>query len=204
MSTDRDVVVEALSGDEIERALPALARLRITVFRAYPYLYDGTLDYEQKYLARFARAEGAVIVAARDGEDIVGVATGSPLGGHTADFVPLFAKHGLDPDEIFYFGESVLLPSHRGRGIGHRFFDLREQHARTVEGPNGRFVHTAFCGVVRPHDHPQRPADHRALDPFWSKRGYRKIEGMLGSYAWKDVDEVQETAKPMQFWIKAL
>ena len=47
--------------------LPDLARLRITVFRDWPYLYDGTLDYEQEYLAKFAAAKGAVCVIARDG-----------------------------------------------------------------------------------------------------------------------------------------
>jgi GNAT superfamily N-acetyltransferase len=198
------VVVQALSGSQIEAALPALARLRIEVFRAFPYLYDGTLEYEQGYLSRFSRAEGAVIVAARDGDEIIGVATGSPLGGHTADFVPLFAKHGFDPDTIFYCGESVLLPRYRGQGIGHRFFDLREAHARAIEGLNGPFTRSAFCGVLRPDDHLKRPADYRPLDPFWMKRGYRKIDGMIGNYTWKDIGEAAETAKPMQFWIKEL
>ena len=47
---------EALTGERLAQALPSLAELRIAVFRDFPYLYDGTLAYEQDYLARFAAA----------------------------------------------------------------------------------------------------------------------------------------------------
>ena len=30
------------------------------------------------------------------------------------------------------------------------------------------------------------------------------FEGMVGSISWRDLDEPAETAKPMQFWVKAL
>ena len=81
------------------------------MFREWPYLYDGTLDYEHRYLAGFATAPDAVIVAAYDGEAMVGAATAAPLAGHTAEFIPLFAAAGFDPATVFYCGESVLLPS---------------------------------------------------------------------------------------------
>ncbi len=42
--------VEALTGDALRGALPDVARLRIEVFRAWPYLYDGDLAYEEAYL----------------------------------------------------------------------------------------------------------------------------------------------------------
>ena len=37
--------IERLSGDALLQYLPELARLRITVFRAFPYLYDGDMAY---------------------------------------------------------------------------------------------------------------------------------------------------------------
>ena len=55
--------VKSITGDEIYSILPDLARLRMTVFRDWPYLYDGTLEYEEKYLNRFAEAKGAVVIA---------------------------------------------------------------------------------------------------------------------------------------------
>ena len=58
----------SLTGAEIKAVMPELARLRMIVFRDWPYLYDGTLDYEEEYLAKFAAAPGAVCVVARDGD----------------------------------------------------------------------------------------------------------------------------------------
>ena len=193
-----------LTGEALERALPDLARLRIKVFREWPYLYDGSMDYEQRYLADFAKSEGSLIAAARDGHEIIGAATAAPLRGHTQSFIPLFEEHGYDPDRVFYFGESVLMREYRGKGIGNAFFDWREEHARSSTSPKGPYEHTAFCAVIRPKDHPLKPAHYRPLDPFWTKRGYRMVDGMVGKLSWKDIDQPQETEKPMQFWIRPL
>ena len=48
--------VERLSGEGLRARLDDLARLRIEVFRAWPYLYEGTLDYERHYLPRYLKA----------------------------------------------------------------------------------------------------------------------------------------------------
>ena len=40
--------VERLTGAALAAALPDVARLRIAVFRAYPYLYDGDAAYEER------------------------------------------------------------------------------------------------------------------------------------------------------------
>ena len=192
--------IESLTGEAMRAAIPALARLRVTVFREWPYLYDGTMSYESAYLRRFAASEDAVVVAAYDGDTIVGAATGAPLGDHADDFAKAFEGDAFDITRIFYCGESVLLSAYRGQGLGHAFFDGREAHARAL----GRFTHITFCGVVRPDDHPLRPAGYRSLDDFWMKRGYRKADGLTTTYAWKDIDEAGESAKAMQFWLKAL
>ncbi len=198
------VTVETLTGTDLKRALPELAKLRIMVFRDWPYLYDGTLAHEQDYLTRFGAACGAMIAAAWDNGRIIGAATAAPLSGHTEEFVPLFERAGFDPDKIFYFGESVLLSDYRGRRLGHAFFDHREQHARASSGAAGAFSHTGFCGVVRPDEHPLKPAGYRPLDAFWAKRGYVKVDGLVGSYTWQDIGQPAETAKPMQFWVRPL
>lgn len=198
------ILLENLTGEALERALPDLARLRIKVFREWPYLYDGSMEYEEEYLASFAKAEGSLIVAALDGREIIGAATATPLRCHTQSFIPLFEQHGYDPDRVFYFGESVLTREYRGKGIGNAFFDWREEHALNSTGPKGPYEDTAFCAVVRPHGDPRKPAHYRPLDPFWTKRGYRIVDGMIGKLSWKDIHEAEETEKPMQFWIRPL
>ncbi len=193
------ITVRRLEAGEAAAGLDALAQLRIEVFRAFPYLYDGDLDYERRYLAAYAEGEGAVIIGAFDGDRLVGAATGSPLAGHHAEFARPFAAHGLDIGDFFYFGESVLLPACRGRGIGHRFFEEREEAAR-AQG----FAKATFCAVERPPDHPARPPDYAPLDSFWERRGYWKVPGLKASFSWRDIGEAEESEKPMQFWARDL
>ena len=193
------IQVERLTGQALADALDDVARLRIEVFRAWPYLYDGDAGYEAEYLQTYRESADAILVGAFDGDRLVGASTGTPMEDHAEDFGAAFAGQGIALEDIFYCAESVLLPEYRGHGLGHRFFDAREAHARAL----GR-GYSAFCGVVRPDDHPLRPADYRPLDGFWRKRGYEKVEGAVAEFSWKDLDREEETVHPLQFWMRRL
>lgn len=193
------IEIKSLTGGDLKAALDALAGLRISVFRAWPYLYEGTLEYEAKYLQRYAETEGAVIVGAYDGDRLVGAATGEPLGEELEDFRAPLEARGFNLDRIFYMAESVLDPVYRGQGIGHRFFDEREAHARSLG-----FDEAVFCAVIRPENHPLKPADYAPLDPFWRKRGYEKLQDVIVTFPWLDVGDTNETEKPMQVWYRKL
>ena len=193
------VTVETLPPYRIGDAIDALARLRIAVFREWPYLYEGDADYERRYLADFAAAPDAVLVLARDGDTIVGAATASPMTAQSAEIQAPFVMQGWDVGRTFYFGESVLLAGYRGQGIGHAFFDHREAGARAA----GAGIAT-FCAAQRPVDHPLRPADYRPLDAFWAKRGYARVEGLTTSFDWLDIGESTEMPHPMQFWMRQI
>ncbi len=191
------IEVRPLTGSEIAAALDDLARLRITVFAAYPYLYDGDAAYEAEYLVEYAAAPDAVLVAAFDGARIVGAATAAPMMHQKAEFRSPFEARGIDTARLFYFGESVLLPEYRGAGIGHAFFDQREAQARAC-GANA----ACFSAVVRVNDHPARPADYAPLDPFWAKRGYALVPGLTMELAWKEHGSEAEQLHEMQYWMK--
>lgn len=196
--------MSTLSVAPIPRAdLPAMlaevARLRIEVFRAWPYLYEGDLAYETAYMRPYLESADAIVVGAWDGDRLVGAATGAPMEDHAADFAAPFAARGTDLSTVFYCAESVLLPAYRGQGVGGRFFDEREVRARAL----GRDF-SAFCAVIRPPDHPARPADYRPLDGFWRARGYAPLDGVVAHYDWRDIGDAAETTKPMQFWGRAL
>lgn len=193
------VQLRHLSGADLDAALEDLAQLRITVFRDWPYLYDGALDYELRYLQVYRESPGAIVVGAFDGERLIGAATGSPMQDHAAEFAAPLRQIGLAVSDIFYGAESVLLPAYRGQGLGHRFFDFREAHARKLG-----HGHLAFCAVVRPDDHPMRPAAPRSNDVFWRKRGYSPVAGVLAEFSWRDRGDSEETLKPLQFWMRAL
>ena len=197
--TEPALRVEPATGADVAHYLSALAVLRIEVFREWPYLYDGDVAYEERYLAPYATAPDTVVVIAWAGDELVGAATALPLTAHSDEVVPPLAAAGYDPATVYYFGESVLRRDFRGRGLGHRFFDEREAFAR-ARG----YQTAAFCAVDRPADHPARPGAYVPLDRFWTKRGFVRRPDIVAQLTWKDHDEATETAKPMVFWTKAL
>lgn len=190
--------VRTLTGEALHTAIDDLARLRIAVFREWPYLYDGDLDYERQYLADYTHPT-AIVAAAFDGPKIVGAATGMALETHADDFAAPFADRPEPLDQIFYCAESVLLPDYRGQRLGHAFFDTREAHARAL----GR-RYSAFCSVIRPDDHPLRPAQARTHDTFWRGRGYAPLPGVIAQFTWRDIDQSHDSQHPLQFWMKTL
>ena len=192
--------IQRFSGAGLGACLDAVARLRIAVFRDFPYLYDGTMEYEQKYLRTYLQCPQAVVVVAFAGAEVVGCSTAIPMAFEEANFQRPFIDKGYDPARVFYCAESVLRPEYRGQGAGVRFFEEREAHARELGG----FEWYAFCSVVRPVDHPLRPPGYEPLDRFWEKRGYRKHPELRASYTWKDIDQPVETAKALEFWLKAV
>ncbi|WP_109125669.1 GNAT family N-acetyltransferase [Dyella sp. C11] len=187
-------------GEAVRPHLDALARLRIAVFRDYPYLYDGDMAYEQRYLEAYACSRRSVFVLALDGDHVVGCSTGIPLVDETPAIQQPFVQRGMVLGEVFYFGESVLLPAYRGQGIGHRFFDAREHHAQSLHG----YRWTAFCAVERALDDPRRPDDYRPNDAFWIKRGYQRQDNMFCTLDWTETGADQPTPHHLRFWLRPL
>ena len=144
-------------GSGIESVFDDLAALRIAVFHDYPYLYEGSVEYEKEYLKTYSNSERSFLFAVYDGQKMVGATTCIPLKDETAEVRKPFEDAGFDIDTIFYFGESILLPEYRGLGLGHRFFDEREAHARSF----GKYQMTCFCSVDRGDNHPAKPAGYR-------------------------------------------
>lgn len=189
-----------LTGRDFQTVFDDLAALRIAVFYEFPYLYEGSVAYEKKYLETYARADRSFLFAAYDGNRMVGATTALPLRDETEEVQQPFRQQGYSLDTIFYFGESILLPAYRGLGLGHRFFNEREAHARQFS----QYTTACFCAVQRPADHPLRPDGYKPLDDFWTKRGYRQDTSLKSEFTWRDRTEAVETLKPMIYWTRRL
>lgn len=197
-ATEVTLRVSPATGAELRAALPDLARLRMTVFRDFPYLYEGSAEYEQRYLETYLQAPDVFVALAWDGDRVVGASTALPLVHETPEVRrPFEQSPEFDPAQVLYLGESVLLPDYRGQGVGHAFFDQREAHARTL----GLAV-TAFCAVQRSPSHPARPAGYRPLNTFWRARGYTERPDLQTEMSWQDLGDARETPKPMRFWVR--
>lgn len=192
--------IEVLHGAQIQPWIAALATLRIAVFREWPYLYAGDLQYEAEYLQTFVRSPSSVLVLARSGDAVIGCSTALPLGDETPNVQAPFRDAGIALASVCYFGESVLLPQWRGQGIGHRFFDARETHARSLTG----ISLTAFCAVERAADDPRRPAAARSLHAFWSARGYQRQPQLSASMDWLELGDTQPSTHTLTCWTRQL
>ena len=189
-----------LTGASARRYADELAQLRLNVFFDFPYLYEGNADYEKKYLETYFKAKHSFVFLVEDNHRIVGATTGIHAQEEEESFRKPYETNGFNPEDVFYFGESVLLPEYRGQGIGKRFFEEREAYARSL--PFIKYL--SFCAVVRSDTHPKRPSDYKPLDPFWKTMGFAKVPGMVTQYEWKDRDEELQTKKNMQYWIKKI
>lgn len=195
-----DLRLATIAGDGLRPHLADVARLRIAVFREWPYLYEGDAAYEERYLARYAAAPGAAVVLAFDGERVVGASTCLPLIEEGETVKAPFVAAGWDLARVFYFGESVLLPGYRGRGAGVGFFAEREAHALRFPGIDT----AAFCAVVRDPTDPRKPAGYVPLDAFWRKRGYTPAPDLACTMSWREIDSSNETPHVLAFWLKRL
>ncbi|QDH69722.1 GNAT family N-acetyltransferase [Marilutibacter alkalisoli] len=191
--------IRVVSGTAITPYIDDLASLRTEVFRSWPYLYDGDAAYEADYLSVYLDSPFSVVVLAVDGDEVVGASTGLPLMDADAAFRAPFAEASIDPVEVFYCGESVLLPRYRGRGFGHRFFEAREAHARSLGG----FAWTGFCAVERSDDDPRRPPFHRELGAFWRRRGYSPHPRLSVELPWREPG-VGEVGHVLRYWLRPL
>lgn len=190
---------QLLQGEAIRPQLPALAALRLAVFRDWPYLYEGTLDYEHQYLETYMRCTESLAVLAWEGEHCVGATTALPMAAAEAAMRLPFEQAGLDVAGTLYFGESVVLPGYRGQGIGVAFFEYREAHARALG-----LKHCTFCAVDRPDDHPLKPLDYMGNDHFWTQRGFTRQSALRCHFDWLDRGESVATSHTLTYWSRTL
>lgn len=199
MTTADDLQIHELHGAALRPWLDGVGALRLSVFREFPYLYDGTLEEERQYLRTYLEAPGSLIVLIVNGRgEAVGASTCLPLSEEEPEFQQPFRDAGMDIPKVCYFGESILIPELRGRGLGKEFFKRREAHARHLGMETA-----AFCAVDRPDGHPLRPAGYRPLDPFWTSQGYTRQPDLRASFVWKETGEAAPSPKTLTFWTKS-
>lgn len=191
--------IESLKGERIKDYALNLAKLRIEVFKEYPYLYEGNLSYETDYIHTYVQCSEATFVLVFDGQNVVGVSTALPLEFETEQTKKPFIDNQMDVSNIFYFGESVLLPQYRKQGIYRQYFQERENAAKQYGAQ-----YATFCAVVRQDDDKRRPASYEPLDNVWQHFGYVRQNQLIAHFTWKEIGDDDKTTKEMVFWMKKL
>jgi GNAT superfamily N-acetyltransferase len=195
-----DIHVRSFTGSGLKPHIHSVAKLRMEVFKEYPYFEDPNLQKEMDYLRKISLCKEAISVLIFDNTTLVGVSLGYPLNSEEPSLLRPWKERGMDIDSYFYFGNSALLKHYRGRGIGHHFFDAREAHVAQYK----KYKHICFCAPDCPEPDPNRPKDFVSLVDFWRKRGYIHHPEIKGTLSWKKINEPHPTEKPMSFWVKDL
>ncbi|MGQ4659800.1 GNAT family N-acetyltransferase [Lysobacter sp. F6437] len=193
------LTVRTVVGEAIGAHAADIARLRLAVFREWPCLLEDGAGGEDRHLQACTGSWRSLAVLVFDAGTLVGASTGLPLADAAEPIRQPFAAAGVDIQQVFHCGGSALLPAYRGRGLGHRFFDERESHARML----GDFDQIAFCAVDRAADHPRRPPFGRGNEAFWQRRGYRPRTDLKVAMDWNEAGEgrVAHTLTP---WFRPL
>jgi GNAT superfamily N-acetyltransferase len=189
--------MEILNGNGIKNYIDELGRFRIEIFKEFPYLYEGDLEYERKYLSRYPESPEGILILTKDTRGLIGACTGIPLQDEDTEFVKPFQTVNIE--EIFYIGEVMVRADSRGKGLGTM---LLSKMLDLITG--SRFKTACFYTVDRGINHPLRPNNYNSSESLWKRFGFVKDPEKLVYFRWKDLGHSTKTDKPMNVWIKKL
>lgn len=195
-----DIKIRSFLGENFKEFIPCIARLRLESYRDYPYLYHADLEKEKKQLKKYSENTDTIAILVFEGGTVVGASIGVSLIHTEKELQRPFLEKYLDPNTFYYFDVSFLLKKYRGRGLGHHFFDLRESHAKTIQG----IKKTCFYSVERA-DHPSLvPSDYLPKHHFWRNRGYTHHPDICHQATWQDIGHQDSKEKMLTCWIKEI
>lgn len=204
-----NLTILSITGPEARAYSHAIATLRTTQFREFPYLYESspTDATELDYLEHYFACPDALILLVFDGEALVGVASGLPLIKEgTESLSDACVAAGCSPEKTLYVGEVVFGPTYRGKG------HAREWHSRLIEHAEAKgFSHIALVTVIRSATDPRTPAGYTPLDAMLERAGYDRGPQTM-SWSWKQTSvipsevvlETGETPNSLTFWSASL
>lgn len=182
-------------GKEIIPYIDEIARLRIEVFREFPYLYDGNIDYEKKYLAKFGAIDESIVILALENHKVIGALTGLPIKNESKEITQTLTTNQLENG--FYLSEILLYKNYRQQGIGQALMNQLETFV------NKSFPLFLLATIIREENHPLKPKDYTSLAHFWIKNNY-VLTNQTFSFSWKDVHNETETRKSLALWQKEI
>lgn len=193
-----NIRVETFIGSEITPYIDALAHLRITIFREYPYLYEGSLVYEKRYLSKFANSNQSLVIILFDGDRVVGALSAVPLSEEAEEVKAPFIAQGIDTSHYLYLSEVLFLKEYRGL---KKFPLVYKQFCHYVD-QNRWIKHIMLLTIDRKKDDPRMPAGYRSLDLLWERHGFRIEKTLSSEMSYREIGESKETPKPFLCWVK--
>lgn len=196
--------LKVVRGKKIIDYMAEINQLRLNHFKEFPYLYQGKLEDEQKYVETYSSDPNAMLITLQDGDTVVGINTGIPLtspSNYLKDVKTVFADAGLTADKYFYFGEIILEKAYQGKGLSRQLFERGEQFAKDCG-----FSAICFLAVERSDEHPLKPENYINTSVIFNRMGYTKTK-LHTSFNWSTIqadNTALEEDNTLFYWIKDL
>lgn len=183
-SHENNLCIKSFSGTEAKPYLSEIAQLRITMFREFPYLYEGDIEYEKMYLETYFKSPNSNILLLFDREGaVVGFSNSIPLNEEMLEIQQPFLDQGIDPSTYLYIGEAMVKKEYQGMLIFHQM----ALHHKEVALKNG-YEHVTFMTVFREDNHPEKPHDYKSLEPIWRHYGFEIMKNLTITMNWMRID----------------
>ncbi len=192
--------IEIFKGNEVIPYLPKLAELRLSFYREYPYLYEGSLAGEESYLSLYANSENSLLAVAKNGSEVVGAVSGIPLLESAGENIKLFAEKRISAEHLFYLGEIVVSQEYQKSDLQQKLYQQFEKAVIDLKG----YDEIVVCEIERGLRDSQRPMAPFSSAVRWEERGFSRQPELRTYYLWKDIGHAEETDHLMVFWHKGL
>lgn len=196
--------IRKLYGAEARPYFESLVALKLLTFAPFPFLYTGNLETERAWLETYFCSSNSFIMLLEYNDHVVGACTGICGKDEEQNYRQPFLERGMNPDRIFFFGESMLLPEFRALGYGQIFYEEREKYALSLP----EIEMSAACllerPIVAPFASPDFARRKERYEKIWRDRGFKPVPGLLAQSHWCDQGSDVPTPKSYQIWLKDL
>jgi GNAT superfamily N-acetyltransferase len=187
------------TGQQFQQHINAIAALRISIFKEYPYLYDGDIQTETEYLKSYSKSKNSVLIIVKDKQKVIGAVTGIPLAEADEMFLTPFPKN-QSIHSIFYLGEILLLKEYRGKGIGYQMYRIFEDLVRQKK----QYHKIAIAEVIRDQNDPRKPKNYISVHKLWERLGYIEHPEIVMQCSYKTVDSTEKIPHSLVYSFKDL
>lgn len=188
------IVIETLKGSETLPYLQTLMELRLSFFREAPYLYEGTLAEEEKYVQMYSAANDSLFAVAKEGNNVIGMITGLPFTESKEQNQRLVDQISVSPHG-FYLGEVVFLGTPSDH-LKQKLYQAFEESIKKLSCYDSLFV----CEIEREPGSSDGPSTAMS----WEEHGFVRDPNLSVIYPWQEIGNEAESDHLMVFWKKEL
>lgn len=199
-----NVAIEILTGKDVQKYIVLLSRLRVNNFKEYPYLYEGSVEYEKQCMQGYISCPRCVFTIAKVDGKIAGVLTGIPLVSDSSigtEAEKIFKLNNLNPSEYYYYGEIFVLKKFRNLAVVASLFTAQNSKAKDLG-----YKYAVMLTVVRQENHPLKPKKYKSLDQLWARAGFSKMDLTINC-RWPTIrpdGSIEDINNLLEFWMKKL